>query len=182
MNQFQASLNFYQHAKNQFIPSADFQNTVSFRVLWPYWSHLLLTLPTQTIFDQLLIFLSLYQNATNEFIPSAHSSNKVNFRVPSPDWPFLVILTPKFFNHLLICVNFCQHAKNQLIPFALSWDTVHFEVWKPDWLHPLLTMSNSPKIRSALSFEEFVSTYKKLGCSSICSGEMVYLKKILRSD
>ena len=42
-------------------------------------------MPTQKIFDQLLIFMNLYQHAKNQFIPFAHSSDTVNFKVPLHD-------------------------------------------------------------------------------------------------
>ena len=52
------------------------------RVLWPHWPHPFLTMPTQTIFDQLLIFVILLQYAKNQFIRSIHSSDTVSFKVP----------------------------------------------------------------------------------------------------
>ena len=42
-------------------------------------------MPTQKIFDQLLIFVILYQHAKNQFIPSFHSSDVVDFRVLSTE-------------------------------------------------------------------------------------------------
>ena len=77
-------------------------------------------MPTQKIFDQLLIFENLYQHAKNQFIPSVHSSDTVNFKVPSHDWPhpFLTMPTPKTFK--LIFMKLYQHAKNKLIPLFNS--------------------------------------------------------------
>ena len=57
-----------------------FSDTVTFRVPWLDWPHPFLTMPTQQIFDQLLIFVSVYQHAKTQFIPSVHSSDTVNFR------------------------------------------------------------------------------------------------------
>ena len=62
LNQLLASLNLYQHAKNQFIPPVNFRDTVNFGVPRPDWPHLFLTMPTQQIFDQVLIFVNLYQH------------------------------------------------------------------------------------------------------------------------
>ena len=56
-------MNFHQHAKNQFIPSIHFWDKINFRVLWTNWSHPFLTLPTQKIFDLILIYVNLYQHA-----------------------------------------------------------------------------------------------------------------------
>ena len=80
-----------------------------------------LTMPTQKMFDQLLIFVNLDQHAKNQlfylFIPQI-----VNFGVPSRDWPHpdLTKPSPKIFNHLLICMNLYQHVKNLLIPSVHS--------------------------------------------------------------
>ena len=92
--------------------------TVNFRVPYPDWPNPFLTMPTQTNFDQLLIFVNLYQHAKNQFIPSAHSSDTVNFKVPSHDWPhpFLNMPTPATFK--LIFRKLYQHAKNKLIPLV----------------------------------------------------------------
>ena len=46
------------------------------------WQHPLLTMPTQKVYDQLLIFVNLYQHAKNQFILSVHSLDAVNFGVP----------------------------------------------------------------------------------------------------
>ena len=94
--------------------------TANFRVLWPHWPHPFLTMPTQKIFDQLLIFVNLYQHAKNQFIPSVHSSDTVNFKVPSHAWPhqFFMIPTPKTFK--LIFMKLYQYAKNKLIPLVNS--------------------------------------------------------------
>ena len=102
----------------EFVPackkSVYFSDTVNFRVPWPDWPHSFFTIPTQKLFDQLLVFANLYQHAKKSFTSSVHSSDTVNFRVLQPDWPhsFLIMLTTKSFNHLLICMNFRRHAKN----------------------------------------------------------------------
>ena len=127
LNQLLAFLNLYQHAKNQFITSAHFWDTVSFKVPWPdtqFWP-----CPPKKNFDQLLIFVNLHHHAKkqlfNLFILQVQS-----VWVPSPGWahPFLTMPSPKIFNHILICMNFYQHTKNQLIPSVHSWDTVNFRV------------------------------------------------------
>ena len=53
--------------RNDLIPS------VHFWVLWPEWPHPFLTIPTQKIFDQVLIFVIMYQHAKNQFIYSTCS-------------------------------------------------------------------------------------------------------------
>ena len=147
MTQLLASLNLYQHAKNQFIPSVHFWDKVNFRVPWPDWSHPFFTVPTQKIFDQLLVFANLYQHAKKSFTSSVHSSYTVNFRVLQPDWPhsFLIMLTTKSFNHLLICMNFCRQAKNwftytahwfPMISNDFQWHSLNTELqWPsfPNW-------------------------------------------------
>ena len=62
-----AFLNFYKDAKNRFIWSVYFWDTVNFRVPWPDKPHPFLTMPTQKFFDQLLIFVNLYQHAKKQF-------------------------------------------------------------------------------------------------------------------
>ena len=64
--------------KNQFILSGHFWDRVNFRVSWPDWRHQFLTMPTQNIFDMLLILVNLYQHVKNRFIPFAHSFETVN--------------------------------------------------------------------------------------------------------
>ena len=62
-------VNLYEHAKNQFIPSAHSSDTATFRAQrpdWPQSDHAqILTMPNIKIFDQLLIFVNLYQHAQN---------------------------------------------------------------------------------------------------------------------
>ena len=62
-----AFLNFYKDAKNRFIWSVYFWDTVNFRVPWPDKPHPFLTMPTQKFFDQLLIFVNLHQHAKKQF-------------------------------------------------------------------------------------------------------------------
>ena len=97
-------------------------------------------MPTQKIFDQLLIFVNLYQHAKNQFIPSVHSSDTVSFKVPLLDWPhpFLTMPTPKTFQ--LIFMELYQHAKNKLIPlvnsiFEFSNQIGHINMLKMRLLH-----------------------------------------------
>ena len=122
-----------------------------------------LTMPTQNIFDQILIFVITYQHAKNQFIPSVHSSDTVSFRVPSPH-PFFTMSTPKIFYHLLICVKLYEDAKNQFVPPVLSWDTVNFRVQNPDWPHSIFGQVPSKTFQSTFNFCEFVSTRKKRSC------------------
>ena len=70
-------------------------------------------MPTQKMFDQLLIFVNLYQHAKNHFITYGHSSDTVL----RPDWPhsFLNIPNQKIFDQLLIFVNFYQYAKYEAV-------------------------------------------------------------------
>ena len=130
--------------KNQFIPLVYFGDRANFIVPWPDLPHLFfLTMPTQKMFDQLLIFVNLDQHAKNQlfhlFIPQI-----VNFGVPSRDWPHpdLTKPSPKIFNHLLICMNLYQHVKNLLIPSVHSWDIVNFRVQRLDWSNQFLDMPN----------------------------------------
>ena len=58
----------HQHTKNQFISSIHSWDTVNFRVLQPEWQHPFLTIPSKTLFDQLLIYVNLYLHAKNHFI------------------------------------------------------------------------------------------------------------------
>ena len=66
LNQLLAFLNLYQHAKNEFIPSVHFWDSVNFRVSWPDWPHQFLNMTTQIIFNQLSIFVNLCQHAKNQ--------------------------------------------------------------------------------------------------------------------
>ena len=93
-----------------------------------------LTMPTQSIFEQLLIVINLHQLAKNQFIPFVHSSDRVNFRVPSHDWPDPFLTTP-IFNILLIYMNLYQHAKCK--KSVNSWDTINFRVQRPGLLNLL---------------------------------------------
>ena len=161
LNQLLASLDLYQHAKNQLIPSVRIWYTVNFRVRWWDWPHLFLNMPTQKIFDQLLIFVNLYKHAKNQFILYVHSSDKVNFRVLPPDWPhpFLTLLNQKIFNDLLICVNLCQQAKNlsilEIKSILESRDQIgHTHFWP----------SQPKTFWSTFNFCEFVSISKELHC------------------
>ena len=54
-------VNLYQHAKNQFIPSVHFSDTVSFKVPQHDWPQTFLTM------------LKLYQYAKNKLIPLVNS-------------------------------------------------------------------------------------------------------------
>ena len=63
LKQILAFLNLHQHLKNLFIPSVHSWDRISFRNLWPDWPHPFLTMFTQNIFHQLLIYINLYQNA-----------------------------------------------------------------------------------------------------------------------
>ena len=66
LNPLSASLNLYQHTKNQFTPSVDFWDTVNLSCPlsdWPH-THFLTMIP---------IFVNLYQHAKNQFIPPVHS-------------------------------------------------------------------------------------------------------------
>ena len=64
-------VNLYQHAKNQFIPSAHSSDTVNFKVPSHDWPHPFLTMPTPETFK--LIFTKLYQYAKNKLIPLFNS-------------------------------------------------------------------------------------------------------------
>ena len=55
-----------------------FLSTVNFRVLWPDRSHPVLIIPTQTFFDQLLVYATLYQHAKNQAISLVRSGNMVD--------------------------------------------------------------------------------------------------------
>ena len=60
-------LKLHQQAKYQFTPSVSW-DAVNFRVLWPDWPCPFLTMSTQKIFDQLLIYVNLYKYAKNQAI------------------------------------------------------------------------------------------------------------------
>ena len=69
-------------------------------------------MPTQNIFDQLLIFVIMYQHAKNQFIPSIHSSDR-SILEPGDQIDHIYFLTLphlKLFNQLLIFVNLYQCA------------------------------------------------------------------------
>ena len=59
-----AFLNLLEHAKNQFIPSLHSWDTVNFRVPWPDRPHPFLTMPTQNLFDHILIYVNSYHQHT----------------------------------------------------------------------------------------------------------------------
>ena len=109
LNQHLAFLNLYQHAKNQFILSVNFQDVVSFRDPWSDWPSPFLTIATQKNIGQLLTFVNLYQHT------------KIS-----------LFQKKKKIIHLLICMNLYQHSENQLIPSVHSWDTVNISVQTPD--------------------------------------------------
>ena len=81
------------------------------------WPHPFLTMLTQKIFDQILIFVNLYQCAKNQLIPSVHSWDTIHFGVQRPDWsnPFLNMPNQNIFNQLLIFLNLYQQAKNEAV-------------------------------------------------------------------
>ena len=80
LNQLLAFLNLYQHAKNQFVPSVQFWDTVNLESHDQTGHTNFLPCPPKKISSFQLLILS----------------NKVNFRVSSHDWahPFLTIPTP----------------------------------------------------------------------------------------
>ena len=57
IDQLSIFVNLYQHAKNQFIPSAHSSDTVNFKVSSYDWPHPVLTMPTSKTFT--LIFMKL---------------------------------------------------------------------------------------------------------------------------
>ena len=143
-----------------------FWYTVNFRVWWPDWPQTLLTMLTQEIFDQLIIFVNLYQSICKKSVLLILQT--VYFRVQSLDWPhpFLTIPThspiPKIFHHLLICEN-CASMQNvswfhlfilEIQPILESRDNIgHTHFWacptKKNWL--------------TFNFCELASTCKELG-------------------
>ena len=76
-----------------------------------------LTMPTQKIFGQLLVFMNMYQHAKNQlfhlFILQIESVLEPSNQTGHTHFDHA---HPKIFNHLLISMNWYQHAKNQ-IPF-----------------------------------------------------------------
>ena len=71
------------HSVHPFVHSSD---TVNFRVQRLDWPHPFLTMPNQTIFDQILIFVNLYQHVKNEAVSSISSGEKVDLKILQSDW------------------------------------------------------------------------------------------------
>ena len=100
-------------------------------------------MPTQKIFDQLLIFVITYQHVKNQVIPFVYSSDTVNFRVQRPDWPNLFLTMPhqKLFNQHLIFVNLYQHAKNEAVSSICSGEIVDLKILQSDLLRAFWPIS-----------------------------------------
>ena len=81
-----AFLYFYQHTKNQFIPSIPSWDTSSFSVLRPQRPHSSLTMTTPILFNEFLIFKNLYQLAKNQLFHHFTSRDLVDFKILKSDW------------------------------------------------------------------------------------------------
>ena len=135
-------VNLYQHARNQFIPSAHSSDTVNLWVLLPDWPHPFSIKLTRKTFNRLLICVKLCQHAKNQLIPFVHSWVTVIFSAQRPDWPhpFLTTTNPKIFNSLLIFVNLHQHAKNEADSSICSGELI-LKTHPSDWLRAFWPVS-----------------------------------------
>ena len=67
--------------KNQLIPSAPSGDTVNFQAHRPDWPQPFLAMPSQKVFDQLLIFVNLCQNAKNYTVSSICVGEMVDLKI-----------------------------------------------------------------------------------------------------
>ena len=107
---FSSFLNFYQHAKNQHIPSVQSSDIVNFRVPSRDWPYPFLAMLISKIFNHLFISVNLCNHTKNQLILSVHSGDTVNFRVQRLDWPHSFLTMPnqkKMLNFyvLWICID-----------------------------------------------------------------------------
>ena len=85
---------YYYSIIYQFISSLHSSDTVSLRVAWPDWPYTFLIMPTQKIFNHLLICMDFHQPTKNQLTPLVHPLDTVSFRVSRPEWPFPLLTIP----------------------------------------------------------------------------------------
>ena len=108
-----ASLNFYEHTKNQFIPIIFSLDTASFCVLKPELPHPFLTIPTPIFFNQLLVSINLYQYAKNQAFSSCCFRDMVDLKILQSDWlrTFWPISQEPDFSQVW---DLCKHTVNNI--------------------------------------------------------------------
>ena len=138
-------VNLHHYAKNQFILSVHFPDTVNFRVLSPDWPHPFLTIitPPPKISYHLSICVNLCLHAKNQIISSVDSWDTFKFRVQRPDWPHPFFTMPnkkkltKFW-FLWICIKM---QRIRLFHRFVSEEMVDLKILQSDWLRLFWSMS-----------------------------------------